>query len=46
MIHPDRVRSQVSRRDAWHLTGRQLDDLIEQAQVENSDEGVVEEDAA
>jgi uncharacterized protein (DUF58 family) len=49
MIHPDRVRSQVSRRDAWHLTGRQLDDLIEHAEEEEtdqSDEADVQESAA
>ena len=38
MIHADRVRSQVSRRDAWHLTGRQLDDLIEHVEVEEGDQ--------
>ena len=27
VIHPDRVRRSLGRTDAWHLTGRQLDDL-------------------
>jgi uncharacterized protein (DUF58 family) len=30
IIHPDRVRHQARRSDAWHLTARHLADLIEQ----------------
>ncbi|MBG79960.1 MAG: hypothetical protein CMJ39_04520 [Phycisphaerae bacterium] len=46
MIHPDRVRTQLARRDAWHLTGRQLEDLIEKVEDEQLDETIVEETAA
>ncbi|MBG82965.1 MAG: hypothetical protein CMJ40_00290 [Phycisphaerae bacterium] len=28
VIHPDRVRKTLNRSDAWHLTARQLDDLV------------------
>ncbi len=28
VIHPDRVRNTVKRSDVWHLTARQMDDLV------------------
>ena len=35
VIHPDRVRKTLRRSDVWHLTARQIDDLVSSTTVDS-----------